>query len=749
MSTRLEKYILLVGLFLMILACGRSVPPSGPVTQTPENNPTLTRPTSTPEIVPSATPIPTETPPPTPTPTATPELFPPQAGQPLDPLALLTYNTATGVWTEGEGLVILLKLFLGEIDPAGAAYVAELEGMELTGLIAQAEAYLAAHPEAPEKAALEDVLAPFRITDEALDLYSAPETTSLSDLWAHGIRARENSSQTAQDTYCADLFRRGFPPGSATLCYRYNSFTDHGNEYRLYYPETWAFDDPRRAKLLPLKEAMKLAVQTFNGYGFTPILPIRMVVTELGYTREDGSLDASVYAQAIRGRDDTCRVGVFPSALNLDQSEMSQTIAHELFHCFQYTNLSAQEHGPDPSANKWWVEGSATYFSDVVYPGANAEADWNWTLPRLATRTPLVLWSYSAYAFFEYLGNNLGWSPSQIINLLAAMPTSGEKTEQLITLTEYPGMLDTFHTFGQALIDNRVRETGGDTIEVDIQPREIIALPPEAGNPILPTTNSFVLDYYEIVLEQNKDYTFTPQVQGSVGRHSATLTHTATWTGLPGLVSTACQETRYRVLVTAGHPFNAYQYTLAYATADSSVGCDTCLAGTWRLDTGSYLLLATSLSPKQPENNPAPTFMISAEGEVSLTFVPDTLAFQSTMNNLALNSIMLIKDPDTLAHIRTSFITVRFNGGGSGTYSAANGEITLNYSSLTTDVKAYLDGELAGTFLPPGGVGDPGAMTGTNAPYICTDTALLIGPTAPILRVNPIAPWLAFYKVTP
>lgn len=748
MSLSIKKHLLFALFFLLILACGQSVPTGVPPTETAAISlaPTI-NPTDTLEIRPSATPLPTETPPPSPTPTATPELFPPEAGQPLDPLALYTYNTATGAWTEGEGLVALFKLYLGEADPATSLFAAELSGMELTGLIAQAEAYLAAHPDAPEKVELEDVLAPFRITDETLDLYAAPETTGLYNP-ADGVRARVSETRAAQDTLCADLFRRGFPPGSATLCYRYNSFTDHGNEYRLYYPETWAFDDPRRAKLLPLKEAMKLAVQTFNGYGFSPLMPVRMVVTELGYIREDGSPDASVYAQAIRGAGTTCRVGVFPSALDLDQGEMSQTIAHELFHCFQYTNLSAQESGPDPASNKWWVEGSATYFSDVVFPGANEEATWNWTLPRLATRSPLVLWSYSAYAFFEYLGNNLGWSPDQIVNLLAAMPTGGEKTEQLETLTRYAGMLDTFHTFGQALIDNRVRETGGDSIEVNIQPREMISLSPGVGNPTLPVTNDFVLDYYELVLSQNKDYTLNPQVQGANGRNSATLIHTATWTGLPGLVSTACQETRYRALITAGHPFTDYRYTLGYETADSSVGCDTCLAGTWRLDNNTFLLLARSLGPPPPPDSPAPSYMLSSEGEVLYTFVPDSLAFQATVTNLSIHSIMFIKNPDTLALISRSFIDVVFNGVSSGSYTAANGQLTVNSTTPPVDVKVYIDGQLSGTFLP-GGPGDPSGMMGSNAAYICTESALLIGPTAPILRVNPIAPWLTFYKVTP
>ena len=52
---------------------------------------------------------------------------------------------------------------------------------------------------------------------------------------------------------------------------------------------------------------------------------------------------------------------------------MQQTIAHEMFHCYQYTNLRPQTINLPNAINDWWVEGTAEFFGATVYPTNNDE----------------------------------------------------------------------------------------------------------------------------------------------------------------------------------------------------------------------------------------------------------------------------------------------------------------------------------------------------------------------------------------
>lgn len=58
------------------------------------------------------------------------------------------------------------------------------------------------------------------------------------------------------------------------------------------------------------------------------------------------------------------------TALHGNEVEAEQVVAHEMYHCVQAERLG---NGPNPSASVWVIEGSAEYFSNVVYPSANSE----------------------------------------------------------------------------------------------------------------------------------------------------------------------------------------------------------------------------------------------------------------------------------------------------------------------------------------------------------------------------------------
>jgi hypothetical protein len=57
-----------------------------------------------------------------------------------------------------------------------------------------------------------------------------------------------------------------------------------------------------------------------------------------------------------------------------DFGHFMQTIAHEMFHCYQVWNFPEQADDAW-SVQDWWGEGTANYFSNVVWPKVNARVD--------------------------------------------------------------------------------------------------------------------------------------------------------------------------------------------------------------------------------------------------------------------------------------------------------------------------------------------------------------------------------------
>lgn len=65
--------------------------------------------------------------------------------------------------------------------------------------------------------------------------------------------------------------------------------------------------------------------------------------------------------------------------VNVDNDHLRSTTAHELFHAFQFSFPRAE--GTNEDDYDWWVEGSATWASDLVYPKLNFEQGYlrsNW-----------------------------------------------------------------------------------------------------------------------------------------------------------------------------------------------------------------------------------------------------------------------------------------------------------------------------------------------------------------------------------
>ena len=268
------------------------------------------------------------------------------------------------------------------------------------------------------------------------------------------------------------MWDNSFSTPTPIICTILDEQTVRGTNIRLYYPEYWTEDDPRLDSMGVIMDAAQKSVEQYNGYGPDPINTVYMVYTDLPYYESRSSRYlADVFAAAynadfrnLAGRIvlSTCRIGIFPNGLEGSPESLEQTIAHEMFHCYQYRNLSEQTLNLPNAIIDWWKEGSAEFFGATVYPDNNDEFQFNGDFRTSVAHDSLFGMSYANYLFFQYLAREGGLGlPGVIDNVLQHMPTDGNIFTQSNALASVPGINDLFHDFTRAYADHRLTDWGG------------------------------------------------------------------------------------------------------------------------------------------------------------------------------------------------------------------------------------------------------------------------------------------------
>jgi len=80
---------------------------------------------------------------------------------------------------------------------------------------------------------------------------------------------------------------------------------------------------------------------------------------------------------------------------------ISQVIAHEIYHCIEGKIISKDFSSNPDDLSKWWMEGGAEYMSNVVYGTANFEHSFE---QRFTPSYPLYRHRYSTASFFSVDG---------------------------------------------------------------------------------------------------------------------------------------------------------------------------------------------------------------------------------------------------------------------------------------------------------------------------------------------------------
>ncbi len=662
-------------------------------------------------------------------PGTTPSSPPTPAGspRPQSPLSLSELYQArleAGGWTAGQGLIDLLGMYTGTTTADNAIGAQPVSDFELTGIMRLAADYLAANPNGQAHDDLQKQVNLLEAPIDRLDQFS--RKVDLSAAFPHlaslGLPT-QNNALSGDQAECQGLWADGFTSATPVICFEYGEQIVDGTSIRLYYPSWWAADDPNRTRLAPLMQAAVLAVGTFNAYGPDPLPATTMVVTELAGTDPDTSRrNADLLAMAVPVGNSplNCYVGIFPSMFAKTTEQSQQALAHEMFHCYQYKNLAAQEHGPMRSATTWWVEGSAEYFSNVVYPAVNFEHRWLGDLTMSMMESNIFDWSYKCFIFFQYLENRPGVGTAGVLDLLRALPTtSGSGVDrQMAALSAYPNMDTLFHGFAEAVADQNVIDSDhtaiplgipfGDDIE-EVTPGDIMGREP------------FSVDIRWIIFPQNFNYDMTIVITGLPGQVSARPENGPhVWGPVPSQVVSSCLETHYIVVETqtGSNPANTYEVLLR-AESHPGTGMCSCLTGSWRMDNASYL---ANLNALIQQSAPGTINYTGAEGNVLVEFLSDGQITQQ-IDNLTVSADM------NVSGMPVQNLVISMNGTTSSDFQELDGN--LSYSNLQSQltISTLLNGQSMGDSVPSDYLS--AGPLGTGASYTCSENDLTLVPIYP------------------
>lgn len=369
--------------------------------------------------------------------------------------------------------------------------------------------------------------------------------------------------------------------------------------HRLFYPIDWVGSANERFVDLA-EDALKKAMRKFRDMGL-PSQNIDVVFTP------DQLYASPAYALGATGasprlsKPSVCQILLYEKSWNTTSDKyFLHTVAHEAFHCVQFW-LSAAKYSA--AGSSWWVEGSAEFFANVVYPCENGEQPSVDNFDHVAGNTSLLLMDYDNVVFFQFLANEIG--NRGVIDFIGTMPEAGGLKRQLNALARYPSIAELFHRFGRQYYNKKIADScPGMNVDIDPQVETTEILQGDEEIVLFPTP--FQLVAHELVFEAGHYAIETESVPVEINDRSAkrgrgdskSALPSSSWEKLPEEVDVACRD-RLKLLtlftsaennisLLEGTPIDlrlkvsrkGYQ---AGVQSDER-GVDQCLVGSWALE---------------------------------------------------------------------------------------------------------------------------------------------------------------------
>lgn len=622
---------------------------------------------------------------------------------------LLNENVEQGAWEYGEGLVYLLRFAVGELDPVEIPDFEAVEEMRPTGLVRLAADYL----DDPDRDAeyvpeIERLLTMMVPTQETLDRISQPSGTSQRS----GVYLASANRQIEIPEECENIVEEGFSASVDTgeFCYVYQELTEQQNRLRVYYPKWWEEDADQMAWVDAALTGLFDSSPVYSDLGRFDDVNVVFSITQ----PSDSS--TTLAYQTYFPADEACPVVALPLVFGDSLDTFKQTIAHEAFHCFQDWNFNTSPY----SSHIWWAEGSAEYFSNVVYPTVNDEHNRISSYYANSITRPWFDLSYLNFLLFQYLGNQLG--DAELIQLLDTVSSSGGIAAQASTLAAYPNMDSLFLEFVVATTSTGVMDTGGGMIVQEPAPlRGLETIDQEGEKQFL--IEPFVAGRFGVSYEQGRRY-LENAVQNDSVRHSMAienrLADPGAWSDLPPEIRSRCNDDdKYVLVITSVDGPGDFK---ANVSLMEEAECDACVLGKWDIETISYANYYENLfaSAGQPVE-------LFVNGHFYLEFKEDS-EFLTRRAGLEI-STSIADQPS---------IVTTLDGQGKGQYDADGETLSIQgFTSATNNVSIRIEGvEVPGGLGPSvtsfglfdGAPGDSGGDGQTNysGSYTCSNEFLTI-----------------------
>jgi hypothetical protein len=495
----------------------------------------------------------------------------------------------------------------------------------------------------------------------------------------------------------------------------------------LYYPTEWRGDTSRGAYLAAALLAIQASITEYQLYA--PVQPIYFVFSTM---EQPGDLNTLVwsYYETFRPATDACPIIIYTTALtSLTVPQFQQKMAHEIFHCFQVRNYHDQLLGPGLVSSNWWVEGTAEYFSNLVYPDVNYEHRYKDSFAFLSTHLPLTAMAHENFAFFQFMDTVIG--PAGVLYMMGVMPTTPGHEAQIAALAEIPGMDAYFDEFVRSVVDNTLVDSDGTRITFATFYTEMFLFYESATSRVFSSQGPFVVSRYWVTFAGEKEFTLdleTINPDGG-GRSAARYIDgkSGDWAPLAEVVG-GCDPLHYVFYVITTTPGSERAESVS-TTLVTEAPCDRCLIGSWQATDDSVITYMQSVLSASGNTG---SVVEIASGTMVMNFQTDGTG-ASGYKDLILNQT----GGDLVAGAE---VVVTFDGSSSGRYSADGILLTglSDTTAISVIVEILVHGESLGTTTTPFGLDEAPVGSAYPIPYTCVGDTLTTWPPVAGFTAEPV-----------
>lgn len=522
--------------------------------------------------------------------------------------ALLDQGVDDGAWDYGQGLVLLLSYVAVESGPDDIPGFEMPQELSPTGIVRQAQEYLDDPNSDPEyRDEIERLLGVLVPTQSDLDRLSRPAEQSDG-----GISLADLQLQEDIPPECADIaslgFKAGLNPGD--YCYVYEEASQGGHRLRVYYPKWWQDEPERKVWADTALKSLADSARVYSKYGRFGDVNAVFSLTQLL-----GGLHSLAFATGFPP-DQPCPVVILPLINTNSQDDFLQTVAHEAFHCYQNWNMNLIPY----RFHRWWAEGSAEYFSNVVYPEINYEHRWLNSYYLHSLYKPWFDLDYENFLLFQFLANKLG--SEGLLIMLDKVSSSGDIQAQAQTLANYGDLDALFEEFVVASMSAGVLDSSGSRILKKTFP--VIRIEPvdkEGEEQFL--INPFVAGRFGLRYLKDRRFLEEPVEDEHVHYSSVArgeLRNLEAWSALPPEVRSRCdRDQHYALAVTSVDGAGSF---IAKINKVEEGACDACLLGTWDVDPDSFAAYFQRVAQSGGQQ-PGASLEVSVSGHNYVVFKPD------------------------------------------------------------------------------------------------------------------------------